>query len=267
MAKTLRIASWNINSVRTRIGLLARVVKAWKPDVMCLQEIKCAPEDFPQKACEQMGFSHQFIRGVRGQGGVAILSRSPFISTGGLDWCGRTDGRHAIATIEGDIEIHAFYVPAGVPIPDPELNPKFAHKLQFLDDMAIWSRKLAKTPAKRILVGDLNVAPLPNDVWSHKQVLKDVSHTPAETTRLDKVLKAGKWVDAERHFVPEDQPLFTWWSYRAHDWKAINRGRRLDHVWVSPALKPALRSMAILREARDWPNPSDHAPVMIDLAR
>lgn len=269
MAKALRIATWNINSVRTRIGLLGRVIKALKPDVICLQEIKCSPEDFPKNDCERYGFPHQLIRGVRGHGGVAILSRKPFLSTGGLDWCERIDGRHGIATIgkgKDAIEVHSFYVPAGVPIPDPEANPKFAHKLRFLDDMAAWSKKLARQPARRILVGDLNVAPLPNDVWSHKQVLKEVSHTPAETTRLIKVLKAGQWVDAERHFVPEEQPLFTWWSYRAHDWKAINRGRRLDHVWVSPSLAPALKSMTVLKQARGWTNPSDHVPVMIELA-
>jgi exodeoxyribonuclease-3 len=265
MARGLRIASWNINSVRTRTRLLGRVVRALKPDVLCLQEIKCGTEDFPTKVCERLGFDHQCIRGVRGEGGVAILSRIPFASTGGLDWCGKSDGRHGIAMIDGGIEIHCLYVPSGVPIPDPKLNPKFAHKLRFLDDMAAWSKTLAKTPARRILVGDLNVAPLPNDVWSHKQVLKDVSHTPAETTRLEKVRNAGKWIDAERRFVPPDRPLFTWWSYRAADWRASNRGRRLDHVWVSPELAPALRAMKVLEEARGWPQPSDHVPVMIEL--
>jgi exodeoxyribonuclease-3 len=265
MAKRLRIASWNINSVRTRVDLLGRVVKALNPDVLCLQEIKCAPEDFPTKVCERLGFHHQLIRGIRGQGGTAILSRTPFVSTGGLDWCERTDGRHAIATIDGSIEIHCFYVPAGVPIPDPVLNPKFAHKLRFLDEMAVWSKKLARRTGRRIVVGDLNVAPLTTDVWSHKQTLKDVSHTPAETERLEKVRTDGKWIDAMRHFVPPDQPLFTWWSYRAHDWLASNRGRRLDHVWVSPDLEPALRAMTVLKDARGWPTPSDHVPVLIEI--
>jgi exodeoxyribonuclease-3 len=264
MAKRLKIASWNINSVRTRTKLLARVVRALAPDVLCLQEIKCATEDFPAKVCERLGFTHQCVRGVRGEGGTAILSKRPFESTGGLDWCDKSDGRHGIAVVAG-IEIHCFYVPSGVPIPDPKANPKFAHKLRFLDDMATWSKALAKKPAKRILVGDLNVAPLPNDVWSHKQVLKDVSHTPAETTRLEKVLADGKWIDAERRFVPPEKPLFTWWSYRAADWRASDRGRRLDHIWVSPNLAPALRAMTVLKDARGWPQPSDHVPVMIEL--
>ena len=266
MPKILRIASWNINSVRTRVKLLGRVVKALRPDVLCLQEIKCGPEDFPAKACERLGFPHQLVRAARGQGGTAILSRTPFVSTGGLDWCEKTDCRHAIATVSGNIEIHCFYVPAGVPIPDPVANPKFAHKLRFLDEMAAWSKTLARKPGKRIVVGDLNVAPLPNDVWSHKQVLKDVSHTPAETERLEKIIKDGKWVDAMRHFVPPDQKLYTWWSYRAHDWRASDRGRRLDHVWVTPSLKDSLRAMTVLKDARGWPTPSDHVPVLIELA-
>jgi exodeoxyribonuclease III len=266
MAKTLRIASWNINSVRTRVALLGRVVKALEPDVLCLQEIKCATEDFPAKACERLGFPHQLIRGARGQGGTAILSKTPLAATGGLDWCEKADCRHAIATVAGGIEIHCFYVPAGVPIPDPVANPKFAHKLRFLDEMAVWSKMLAGKPGRRIVVGDLNVAPLPTDVWSHKQTLKDVSHTPAETERLEKILKDGKWVDAMRHFVPPDEKLYTWWSYRAHDWRASNRGRRLDHVWVTPSLTSALRSMTVLADARGWPGPSDHVPVLIELA-
>ncbi|MGE5539984.1 MAG: exodeoxyribonuclease III [Gemmatimonas sp.] len=265
MAKTLRIVTWNINSVRIRTRLLQRVVKRLNPDVLCLQEIKCAAEDFCTKPVERMGYPHQLVRGFKGHGGTAILSRIPFESTGGLDWCGRTDGRHAIATV-GGIEIHCFYVPSGVPIPDPKANPAFAHKLKFLDDMAAWSRKVARKPGRRVLVGDLNVAPLENDVWSHRQTLKDVSHTPAETTRFEKARAAGKWVDAMREFVPPEDKLYTWWSYRAIDWKASNRGRRLDHVWVSPALKPALKSMTVLDEARGWPSPSDHVPVLIELA-
>jgi exodeoxyribonuclease III len=317
VTKTLRIASWNINSVRTRIDLLGRVAKALTPDVLCLQEIKCAPDDFPTAACERLGFAHQLVRGVRGQGGTAILSRAPFVSTGGLNWCERTDGRHAIATVDGNIEVHCFYVPAGVPIPDPVANPKFAHKLRFLDEMAVWSKSLARhaiatvdgnievhcfyVPAgvpipdpvanpkfahklrfldemavwskslarragRRIVVGDLNVAPLPTDVWSHKQTLKDVSHTPAETERLEKIRSDGKWVDAMRHFVPPEEKLFTWWSYRATDWLASNRGRRLDHAWVTPSLAPALKAMTVLKDARGWPGPSDHVPVLIELA-
>jgi exodeoxyribonuclease-3 len=264
MASSLRVVTWNINSIRIRTALLRRVVKTLAPDVLCLQEIKCAAEDFCTKPVERMGFAHQLVRGVKGQGGTAILSRMPFESTGGLDWCGRTDGRHAIATV-GGIEIHCFYVPSGVPIPDPKANPAFAHKLKFLDDMAEWSRKLARKPAHRVLVGDLNVAPLEHDVWSHKQLLKVVSHTPIECEKLTAARKAGGWIDIMRERVPEPTKLYTWWSYRAPDWAAADKGRRLDHIWVSPALADRVSDLKITREARGWVQPSDHVPVTATL--
>ena len=93
--------------------------------------------------------------------------------------------------------------------------------------------------ARAILVGDLNVAPLEHDVWSHKQLLRVVSHTPIECEKLNAVRDAGQWVDVMRAFVPEPAKLYTWWSYRAADWQAADRGRRLDHIWVSPSIAAA----------------------------
>src|SRR5690606_9428279 len=111
-----------------------------------------------------------------------------------------------------------------------------------------------------------NIAPLENDVWSHKQLLNVVSHTPAETTRLDAMQQSLNWIDSTRHFIPEKEKAYSWWSYRNRDWKKSNRGRRLDHIWVTQPLKPALKSHDILVRARDWEKPSDHVPVMIELA-
>ena len=143
-------------------------------------------------------------------------------------------------------------------------NPKYAHKLQFVAEATNW---FAARPAltRAVLVGDLNIAPLEHDVWSHKQLLDVVSHTPLETEGLTAWLNT-RFVDALRHFVPADQKLYTWWSYRNRDWRASDRGRRLDHVWVSPDLRAALRSYTILADARDWPQTSDHAPVCVELA-
>lgn len=106
--------------------------------------------------------------------------------------------------------------------------------------------------------------PLEQDVWSHKQLLRIVSHTPAETERLLAWQQTG-FIDAMREFVPPDEKLYTWWSYRNRNWSASNRGRRLDHVWVTPDLQDALRGMEVLRTARDWEKPSDHVPVLIDI--
>ena len=118
--------------------------------------------------------------------------------------------------------------------------------------------------ARTVLVGDLNIAPLEHDVWSHKQLLGVVSHTPPETEGLTGWLRQG-FHDAVRHFVPEERKLYTWWSYRNRDWRASDRGRRLDHVWVSRDLRDGLRTHSILTDARDWTQPSDHVPVQVEL--
>jgi len=151
------------------------------------------------------------------------------------------------------------------PIPDPALNAKFAHKLAFLDEMEA-SAALRPAPSERaIVVGDLNVAPLECDVWSHKQLLNVVSHTPRECAKLLGVQKAGNWIDAVRTFVPEPTRLYTWWSYRALDWTQSDRGRRLDHIWVAPALADRLAAVAVSKDSRGWSRPSDHVPVTATL--
>jgi exodeoxyribonuclease III len=161
--------------------------------------------------------------------------------------------------------LHNIYVPAGGDVPDPALNEKFRHKLDFLEAMDAWFKAMrGKARTRMILVGDLNVAPLPTDVWSHKQLLKVVSHTPVEVERFARVQASRNWVDVMRRHVPAEEKLFTWWSYRNRDWRASNRGRRLDHIWTTPALDGAATSMTVLDEARDWPRTSDHVPVIAD---
>jgi exodeoxyribonuclease-3 len=157
-------------------------------------------------------------------------------------------------------------VPAGGDEPDVDVNPKFRHKLDFLDEMRDWIAAEGVSRGRVVLVGDLNVAPLEHDVWSHKALLKVVSHTPVEVEKLTGVFQAGAWIDAMRHFVPAEEKLYTWWSYRAADWEASNRGRRLDHILVSEALAGGLKRLDVLREARNWSRPSDHVPVTIELS-
>ena len=118
---------------------------------------------------------------------------------------------------------------------------------------------------RHILVGDLNVAPHEHDVWSHRQMLKIVSHTPVETEKLLAVQTCGRWYDVARERIPLSEKVYTWWSYRAADWAAADRGRRLDHIWVSEALRGTVRDFRITRDARGWERPSDHVPVMIEL--
>ena len=267
----MKIATWNINSVRLRIDLVTRFLKEQGPDVLCLQETKCRDDQFPAKAFHAAGYEHLAISGQAGYHGVAIAARVPLKDVSVRRFCGKDDCRHVAATLPGNIEIHNFYVPAGGDEPDPAVNEKFDHKLKFMDEMRDWFAEMGGPRKKRILVGDLNVAPHEHDVWSHKQLLKVVSHTPVEVERLRDVATAGGWIDVAREFADEDEKLYSWWSYRAKDWRASNRGRRLDHIWVTPALKKAAldvgrEAFAIHDNARDWEKPSDHAPVTLQLA-
>ena len=175
---------------------------------------------------------------------------------------GRNDKRHIACELDDGTVLHNFYVPAGGYEPDAQTNPSFQHKLDFVDAMTEWSQQ---QKGKMILVGDLNIAPHEHDVWSHKQMLKVISHTPAETDRMFALIDTLGWVDTAREFIDMSEKAYTWWSYRNKDWKKSNRGRRLDHIWVTPDLKSRLKSYNALPTFRDLERPSDHVPVIIEL--
>jgi exodeoxyribonuclease-3 len=263
----LRVATWNINSLRLRVELLDRLIAELDPDVICLQETKVPDALFPAEAAPARGYQYAAYRGMKGYNGVAILSRLKLdVVADSPDWCSRGDCRHVAVRLRvpsGPVTLHDFYVPAGGDVPDPVANDKFAHKLEFVAEAAAHFALAA--PRRTILVGDLNIAPGEHDVWSHKQLLGIVSHTPVEVEALIKWQSTG-FTDAVRHFVPAEQKLYSWWSYRNQDWRASDRGRRLDHVWVSHDLAPGLVGQVTLKEARDWPRTSDHVPVCVELS-
>ena len=259
----LSVTTWNINSVRLRMPIVEQFVQQHQPDILCLQEIKCLNDQFPAKAIKALGYEHIILHGQKGYHGVAIVSKIPLIEDHRQDYCGMGDSRHISGVVlhaNRRIRIHNFYVPAGGDEPDRTINPKFGHKLDFIEEMKALKAD-GENNTSSILVGDLNIAPFENDVWSHKQMLKIVSHTPVETDGLLEVMRQGGWVDLMRQGVDPAEKIYTWWSYRAKDWAAANRGRRLDHIWSSADLGPALRGIDILSEARGWEKPSDHVPV------
>jgi exodeoxyribonuclease-3 len=262
---TVRLVTWNINSIRLRADNVRRLIIEWNPEILCLQETKTPDEFFPREAFEALGYRHMLMHGMKGYNGVAILSRIPLKCPAIRSWCARTDCRHASVELPGGVELHNIYVPAGGDVPDPEQNPKFAHKLRFLDELAAWFAAERQGGRSMIAVGDLNIAPLDSDVWSHKQLVSVVSHTPIEIERLGLLQRAGGFIDAVRHFVPPPERLYTWWSYRARDWAASNRGRRLDHIWVTPSLVSGLAEARIYRDSRSWDKASDHVPVMLTI--
>jgi exodeoxyribonuclease-3 len=262
----VRVTTWNVNSVRLRLASLERLVRAVDPDVLCLQETKVRNELFPVADLEALGFRYHALHGQAGYHGVAAFAKLPFEDVECLAWCGKDDCRHQRLRLPGEVELHNLYIPAGGDEPDPELNPKFRHKLEMLAALSDWFRQEFAPERRALLVGDLNVAPLETDVWNHRALLKVVSHTPVEVAALSALQTSHRWIDAVRRFIPPAKRLFTWWSYRALDWQASDRGRRLDHVWITPGLADRLRGAAVLRAARGWPQPSDHVPVTVELA-
>ncbi|MEL6947219.1 MAG: exodeoxyribonuclease III [Pseudomonadota bacterium] len=264
---TLKLASWNINSVRLRIGLVERFLTEHAPDVLCLQEIKCQNDQFPAKALAKLGYKHTAVHGQKGYHGVATVSKRPLTDVFSTDYVSMGDTRHLACSVEtalGPVRIHNFYVPAGGDVADVVTNPKFDHKLKFLDEMKTLTSSDDGVPA--VLVGDLNIAPLETDVWSHKQLLKVVSHTLVETDGLNAVQEAGAWVDVVREKIDPAEKVFSWWSYRARDWDAADKGRRLDHIWADQRISDTVKAVEILREARGWEKPSDHVPVIATFA-
>ncbi|MBY6154801.1 exodeoxyribonuclease III [Vannielia litorea] len=255
------LATWNINSVRLRADLVARLMREETPDVLCLQECKSPVDKIPVEIFEALGYTHMVARGQKGYNGVAILSKLPMEEAGAADYAKLGHARHIAGKLENGVTIHNFYVPAGGDVPDREVNEKFGQKLDYLTEMR--DAFHADAPQKSILVGDLNIAPREDDVWDHKKLLKIVSHTPVEVEALGETQDAGKWVDITRKDIPEGL-LYSWWSYRAKDWDAADKGRRLDHIWATPDIANAGHSSRILRPVRGWEKPSDHAPVFAE---
>ena len=254
--------------MRLRAHQVARFVNQHAPDVLCLQEIKCQAAEFPTEAFAEAGLPHLRISGQKGWHGVAIASRLPIEDAPVLVLCREGHARCVSAIIAG-VEIQNFYVPAGGDVPDRSLNPKFDHKLDFLERLTGQMRRRDRR-SPLIIAGDLNVAPGENDVWNHRFMSKVVSHTPLEVAAIEAVRDSLGFIDLARVATPEPTRLFSWWSYRAVDFRLSNRGLRLDHIWISPGLESASSRHGapparVHDEVRGWDRPSDHAPVSADL--
>ena len=263
---TLRVATWNINSVRLRLPLLARVASSLRADILCLQETKVEDALFPHDDISDMGFRHQRVRGEKSYNGVAILSKYPIVASSYIAFCNRKDTRHLFARItlpHTTLNLHNLYVPAGGYIADAEKSSKFAHKLNFVEEMSQHFAD-AETQEPCVLLGDLNIAPLPDDVWNHEKMLRVVSHTQEEVERFTHAQNTRDWCDVLRKTNPAPEKIYTWWSYRQPQWEEKNYGRRLDHIWANKTLSQGLRATEVWRETRGWKQPSDHVPVLAE---
>ena len=260
----ISVATWNINSARLRMPIIERYLKQEAPDILCLQEIKCESHLFPAEALAKLGYEHQAVHGQKGYHGVATISRIPIKEVSRHDWQDNGEARHVGVELTGPGKgtiIENVYVPAGGDVPDRKVNAKFGQKLDFLGRMTRWAEAIEQPT---LIVGDFNIAPLESDVWSHKQLLKVVSHTPLEIETLDRFRDAHGWVDIGREHIRDPERYYSWWSYRAKDFRKGDRGRRLDHMWASPDLARQSTAHRVLEDARSWEKPSDHVPLITE---
>jgi len=259
------IATWNINSVRLRADQVVRFLQQEAPDVLCLQEIKCAEHLFPHAVFEAAGYTHRVVHGQKGYHGVATVSRIPLREISRHDWQDNGEARHIGVELLGPgqgVILENVYIPAGGDIPDRAANPKFGQKLDFLERMTRWADALDRPT---LIVGDFNIAPLDCDVYDHKALLKVVSHTPIEVETLGRFRDAHGWDGLGRRFIPAPERNYSWWSYRAF-WRNKDQGRRLDHMWASPDLAGQAVGHRIVEETRRWDQPSDHVPLITEFA-
>lgn len=259
----MRVASWNVASLKARLPRVVQFLAEHRPDVLCLQETKCKPEAFPHDELGAAGYVAADHSG--GQwAGVAVVARAatpPQAVAKGLD--GETapeECRWVEATVSG-VRFASVYVPNGRQVP----SEAFDAKLAFLEAMAARARVL-RASGPLVITGDMNVAPSGLDVYDPALfAAPGATHaTPEERSRLGAVLDAGL-VDAYRHLHP-GEVQYTWWDYRAGHFHK-NLGLRIDLALVSTDLAPALTACGMVRDYRKGSKPSDHAPLLVDLAR
>lgn len=262
---SLKICSWNINSVRLRAQTVADFLEKNTPDLLALQEIKCQTHEFPKHVFSEIGYDYSYISGQKSWHGVALIAKRPMDILATPDFCRRGEARVQAIKLDG-ITLWNLYIPAGGDIADREESEKFDHKLTFYERL-ILALKAWPESEPLILLGDFNIAPGENDVWNHKYMLKFVSHTPIELLIFDEMIKTCGLIDPFRISFPEPQKIFSWWSYRAKDYQASNRGLRLDHILLNPAAAKrfAHHTPIIHEQERAKPLPSDHVPISLEL--
>lgn len=258
----MRIATWNVNSIKQRLGHLLTVLKTAEPDVLCLQELKCVDEAFPREDIEGLGYNVA-THGQKAYNGVAILSKRPLEDVRrGLP--GDESDEQArylegvISTSAGVVRVASIYLPNGNPLG----TPKFDYKLAWMDRLAAHARSLLLLEEPLVLCGDYNVIPEPKDAANPQAWANDALFQPESRAKFRELLHLGL-ADAVR--ACSDAPgLYSFWDYQAASFQR-NNGIRIDHLLLSPQAADRLRTVSIRKETRGWDKPSDHVPVMVDL--
>lgn len=265
----MRIVSWNINSLLLRLPLLKKLTVDLLPDFILLQETKVQDRYFPTEEIKELGFSYCYFAGEKSYNGVAVLSKVKCCAVEDVNFCINSQKRHIslrVNTEIGVINLHNLYIPAGGDIPDPNINQKFFHKIDFLDKIIDFFHQQAKKDEFTIIAGDFNIAPMEADVWSHKALINTVSHTEIEISKLNHLKKQGSFIDSHRQIHGLENKLYSWWSYRSPQHTINNRGRRLDHIWITQNISQYLLNAEFFADYRSLARPSDHVPISIDLS-
>lgn len=257
----LRIATFNINGVRSRLPALLEWLAREAPDIACLQELKAADDAFPIAEIEAAGYG-AIWHGQRAWNGVAILARgmTPLESRRGLP--GDPDDTHSryIEAAAHGVIVGCLYLPNGNPRP----GPKFDYKLHWFERLIAHAQGLVASGHPVVLAGDYNVVPTDTlDIYDPRSWKKDALLQPESREAYARLLAQG-WTDAVRHLHP-DEKVFTFWDYFRKHWER-DAGLRIDHLLLSPVLAPRLRAAGVDRWVRGQPHASDHAPTWIELA-
>ena len=258
--KRLKIASYNINGINSRFAVLARWLSEFRPDVACLQELKCTDEAFPADSLSDLGYE-SIWHGQRSWNGVAILSRigAPVETRRALpDDPNLDQSRYLEAAVSG-ILIGNLYAPNGNPKP----GPKFDYKLTWLDRLSDHGQHLIDNDVPAVLIGDYNVIPTPEDVYKPERWTKDALYAPEAREKFAALVAQG-WTDSLRKLHP-DERIYTFWHYWRNSFER-DAGIRIDHALLSPALAQSLKAAGVDRTPRGWEKTSDHAPMWIELA-
>ena len=257
----MRIATWNVNSVRQRLDHLLAWLKEAEPDVVCLQEIKCQDEAFPRLEVESAGYNVA-VHGQKTFNGVAILSKFPMETQSGLPGDGEdAQSRYieALVTHDGGVtRVASIYLPNGNGGPE-----KYAYKLAWMERLRLHAASLLEQEEALVLAGDFNVIPEPRDAKTPAAWMKDALFLPQTRSAFRQLLNLGLR-DAVR-CVTDAEDVYTFWDYTAGAWRR-NEGIRIDHLLLSPQAADRLTDVAIDRHVRGWEKPSDHVPIRIDLA-
>ncbi|HUO53609.1 MAG TPA: exodeoxyribonuclease III [Rhodoblastus sp.] len=257
----MRIATWNVNSVRQRVEALVAYLREVQPDVLCLQELKCMEEQFPRLEVEAEGYNVA-IHGQKSYNGVAILSKAPMETAIGLPGDeGDAQSRYIEAVIPWGatvLRVGCLYLPNGNPLG----TDKYAYKLAWMDRLIAHAEKLLRFEERLVLCGDYNVIPEARDVYDPQAWLSDALYSPPTREKF-RELEALGFTEAMRA-TTDAAKLYTFWDYQAGAWPK-NNGLRIDHLLLSPQAADRLDSVAIDKDMRAKDKPSDHVPIRIDL--